>query len=224
MTIPSDPARLPRRTVFKWFALAAAALQFGQPRAGAVAGEPPIGAPIANKGYGTDPKLNAIYNPGDFWPLTLTAQQRETAKALADIILPADDFGPAASELRVTEYLDEWVSAPYPAQLADRAVIPAGLDWLEGEATRRFHTRFAVLTREQSHALCDDVCFTATAKPEFRTGALFFSRFRAVAAGAYYCTLPGWKAIGYIGNIPLASFVGPPPEVLARLGVEQTVK
>ncbi len=222
MTIPDHSARLPRRTVFKWFAAVAAAIQLGQART--IAAEPPVGAPVAVKGYGTDPKLNANYNPGDFWPLTLTAQQREAAKALGDIILPADDYGPAASELRVTDYLDEWVSAPYPAQLADRAVIPSGLDWLDGEAGRRFNARFATLTSEQSRALCDDICYTATAKPEHKQGAIFFSRFRAVAAGAYYCTVPGWKAIGYVGNIPLASFDGPPPEVLARLGVEQTVK
>jgi hypothetical protein len=222
MTIPDHASRLPRRTVFKWFAVAAAGLQLGQPRT--IAAEPPTGTPIALKGYGTDPKLNAIYNPGDFWPLTLTVPQRGTATALADIILPADEYGPAASELRVTDYLDEWVSAPYPAQRADRAVIPPGLDWLDGESARRFNARFAALTREQSHALCDDVCYTATAKPEFRQGAIFFSRFRAVAAGAYYCTSAGWKAIGYIGNLPLARFDGPPPEVLTRLGVEQTVK
>ena len=53
---------------------------------------------------------------------------------------------------------------------------------------------------------------------------MFFARFRGLAAGAYFATPPGWKAIGYVGNIPLASFAGPPPEVLARLGVEQTVK
>jgi hypothetical protein len=222
MTFPDHSARLPRRTVFKWFAAAAAALQLGQPRT--IAAEPPAGAPLAAKGYGTDPKLNASYGPGDFWPLTFTAQQRETAKALSDIILPADDYGPAASELRVTDYVDEWVSAPYPAQQLDRAVIPPGLDWLDRESGTRFNARFAALTPEQSHALCDDICYTATAKPEHRQGAIFFSRFRAVAAGAYYCTIAGWKAIGYVGNIPLASFAGPPPEVLARLGVEQTVK
>lgn len=222
MTMSDHPARLPRRTVLKWFAAAAAALELGQTRTAAA--EPPVGTPLAVRGYGTDPKLNASYNPGDFWPLTLTAQQRETAKALSDIILPADDYGPAASELRVTDFIDEWVSAPYPAQQADHGVIPPGLDWIEGESSRRFNARFAALTREQGHALCDDVCYLATAKPEHRQGAIFFSRFRAVAAGAYYCTIPGWKAIGYIGNIPLASFDGPPPEVLARLGVEQTVK
>ena len=46
------------------------------------------------KGYGTDPKLNATYNPGDFWPLTLSVAQRRAATALADVIIPADKLGP----------------------------------------------------------------------------------------------------------------------------------
>ena len=61
-------------------------------------------------------------------------------------------------------------------------------------------------------------------KPEFKKGAAFFSKFRSLAASAYYGTDAGWKAIGYVGNISLATFDGPPPEVLAQLGVEQTVK
>ena len=48
-------------------------------------------------------------------------------------------------------------------------------------------------------------------------------KFRALAASAYYGTEAGWKAIGYVGNVPLASFDGPPKEVLEKLGVEQTV-
>ena len=41
--------------------------------------------------------------------------------------------------------------------------------------------------------------------------------------GAYYSTQEGWKAIGYIGNVPTATFDGPSQEVLDKLGVTQTV-
>ena len=63
----------------------------------------------------------------------------------------------------------------------------------------------------------------AAAKPEFRKAAEFFNRFRSLCAAAYYATPPGWEAIGYVGNVALAKFDGPPPEVLERLGVTQTV-
>lgn len=224
MSDPDPQPRLSRRTVFKWFAAVAAATQVGDLGLFAAEGPPPGGSPPGVTGYGTDAKLNAFYKPGDFWPLTMTPAERETTTALADLILPADDLGPAASELRVPDFIDEWVSAPYPDQRRDRGLILPGLDWLEAESGRRFSAKFPALAPAQQRALCDDICQVATAKPEFALVAGFFSRFRSLAAGAYYATPAGWKALGYVGNVPLATFDGPPPEVLAQLGVEQTVK
>lgn len=176
------------------------------------------------KGYGTDPNLVKIYKPGDAWPLTFNDAQKKTATALADVILPRDPYGPAASEVGVVEMVDEWISAPYPDQLRDRPVILRGLGWLDGESKKRFGKGFAELSADQKRAICDDICFTGSAKPEFRQGAEFFNRFRSLCASAYYATPAGWKAIGYVGNEALPSFDGPPPEVLQRLGVTQTVK
>jgi hypothetical protein len=195
-----------------------------QPTQGTPPTPTPPGHPDAPKGYGTDPNLVEVHQPGDLWPLTFTAAQRKTATALADVILPKDDFGPAASSVGVVEMVDEWVSAPYPAQLADRPVILDGLAWIETESTKRFGKLFAALSEAQKRAICDDICFHATAKAEFKKGAGFFSRFRSLCAGAYYGTPEGWRAIGYVGNVPLQSFDGPPAEVLERLGVVQTVK
>jgi len=211
--------RLSRRSVFKWFAVAAAAAQAGE------FATPGLTAPApAAKGYGTDPVVAGYYKPGDFWPLTLTAPQRETVKALADVILPADKFGPAASELRVPDYIDEWVSAPYDVQRKDRDLVIDGLKWLEDESRKRFKKKFAALDGKQQKAICDDICFAKEAKQPFRKAANFFQKFRSLAASAYYGTEEGWKAIGYEGNVPLQSFDGPPAEVLKLLGVEQTVK
>lgn len=174
-------------------------------------------------GYGTDPRLAAIHHPGDLWPLTFTAAQRETVKSLADVILPSDQFGPAASEVGVVDMLDEWISAPYPQQKHDRPIILDGLVWLAAESQQRFTRDFAGLSADQKHALCDDVCFAAAVKPQFHKAATFFARFRSLCAAAYYATPAGWKAIGYVGNVALPSFDGPPPEVLEKLGVTQTV-
>jgi hypothetical protein len=219
--------RLPRRTVFKWFVAVAAAMQLGEAQvfgAEPTPTAPPAVPPINAKGYGSDPQLNKFYNPGDAWPLTLSKAQRAAATALADVIIPADDLGPAASQVRVIDFLDEWVSAPYPGQLHDRGIVLPGLDWLDAESTRRFNAVFAALQAEQQKAICDDICFEPTAKDGFKAGAKFFSKFRALAGAAYYATPDGWKAIGYVGNLPTLTYDGPPAEVLAKLGVEQTVK
>jgi hypothetical protein len=154
----------------------------------------------------------------------LNETQKKAATALADTILPEDKYGPAASDVGVIEMLDEWVSAPYPDQQADRPVVLDGLAWIDAESKKRFGKPFADATDEQRRAICDDICYTGTAKPEFKTVAHFFSRFRTLAAAAYYATPQGWKAIGYVGNVQLPRFDGPPPEVLAKLGVTQTVQ
>jgi hypothetical protein len=175
-------------------------------------------------GYGLDPNLLKIYKPGVLWPLTFSPAQRKTATALADLILPKDQFGPAASEVGVVAMIDEWISAPYPQQQADKPEILDGLAWIESESRSRFQKSFAELDAEQHRAICDDICYSHTAKKQFKKAAAFFGRFRSLAAGAYYATPPGWEAIGYVGNVALPKFDGPPPEVLQKLGLEQTVQ
>ena len=175
------------------------------------------------KGYGTDPNLTRVYAPGDLWPLTLDPVQRLTATALADLIFPEDHLGPAASQLRVVDYIDEWISAPYPAQQGDRPRILEGLAWLEAESGHRFQRGFPMLSVAEQTRICDDIAWAPEAKPEFREAAHFFHRFRNLAAGAYYGSAEGWKAIGYVGNQPMPVFPGPPREVLERLGLTQTI-
>jgi hypothetical protein len=231
---PAAPAAVSRRQAMQWVMAAVAASSlpgraFGQN--GAPADQHALRQEHAlpqkrpaGQGYGSDPNLVKIHTPGDFWPLVMTPEQRSTATALADVILPNDQYGPAASQLGVVPMVDEWISAPYPEQQGDRPVIVNGLQWIEAESNKRFGKRFPALSDQQKHAICDDICYTRTAKPEFRQAAGFFSRFRSLCAAAYYATPAGWKAIGYVGNTPLEQFDGPPPEVLERLGVTQTVK
>jgi hypothetical protein len=217
----TQDTRLSRRDVLKFFGAMTAAL--AAPDFSALAQDAKTAGASA-KGYGPDPDLMKLHAPGDVWPLSFTPSQRKTASALADVILPADEFGPAASSLRVPDFIDEWVSAPYPQQQKDRPVILDGLVWLEAEVRKRFQKDFAALSGEQQGTICNDICWPPDAKPEFKTAAAFFVLFRALASGAYYGTPDGWKAVGYEGNVPLPSFDGPPAEVLQKLGLEQTVK
>ncbi len=205
--------RLSRRHVLRLFAAAGAMPQLGH--------SAPTTATA--QGYGTDPKLAQFYKPGDVWPLTLSAPQRRTVTTLCDLILPADDLGPAASTLGVPELIDEWVSAPYPTQKKDRPIILDGLDRIDKEATTRYHKPFAELDIPQQRSIADDICDPQKAKPEFATAAIFFQRLRSLASIGYYTTQEGWKAIGFVGNITTATFDGPPAEVLKLLDVEQTV-
>ncbi len=155
------------------------------------------------KAYGTDPDLTKIYHPGDLWPLTLTPAQRRTAASLCDVIIPADAHSPSASSVGVVDFLDEWVSAPYPDQQEDRALILEGLLWMDAEASRRFAKQFADLDESAQHAICDDVCYEKSARPQFATAAKFFARYRDLTAGGFYTSPEGRKDLGYMGNVPL---------------------
>lgn len=171
------------------------------------------------RGYGTDPDLTKTYRPGELWPLTFTPEQRSTAAALCDAIIPADANGPAASSVGVPAFIDEWISAPYPGHAEDRRLILTGLAWLEAESQTRFGADFVNLVLRQKAVICDDIYQISKAKPEHLAGAKFFRRFRDLTAGGYYSTPEGMKDIGYVGNIPLATFDGPPREVLVKLGL-----
>ena len=151
--------------------------------------------------------------------MTFTEDQLRTATALCDTIIPADSISPAASAVGVPAFIDEWISAPYPEHEQDRRIVVEGLAWIEAESQRRYQSNFGSLILRQKIALCEDVSLVAKAKPEFKTAARFFKRFRDLTAGGFYTTPEGMKDIGYVANVPLASFDGPPPEVLAKLGL-----
>jgi len=209
-----DPAPLSRRTALKWLATAAAAAGIAERPIFARQAAEPSGRP-----YGTDPLLNKEYAPGDFWPLTLTAHQRETAAALCALIIPAEGNVPSAADLKVQDFIDEWISSPYADQKHDRELVLNGLTWIDLEAGKRFGKDFADLGEAEMKAIADDICHAPDAKPEFAEGARFFARFRDLTAGGFYSTPEGMTDIGYVGNMPLIEFKGPPPEVLAKLGI-----
>ena len=69
--------------------------------------------------------------------------------------------------------------------------------------------------------MADDIHFVPATKPPFQEAARFFSKFRNLTLGGYYTTNVGMQDVGYLGNMPLTSFDGPPPEVMERLGIEK---
>lgn len=221
-----------RRTTLKWMTAAAAGMPLLGLRAGAdaAAGGAAAGAGAGagatagagageSAGYGTDPDLKRTYRAGDVWPLTLSEAERRTAAVLCDLILPADESSPSASSVGVVDFLDEWVSAPYPRQRADRPLVLDGLAWLDEESKRRFDEPFATLDHTQLSAIADDICDEARARAEFAEAAKFFARYRDLTAGGYYSSPEGRRDIGYVGNVPQLKFAGPSPALLAKLGL-----
>lgn len=175
------------------------------------------GTPTAGpRGTPSDPDL---LNPKVTWEMKLTAAELTTLAALCDMIIPADDKSPSASRVGVPAYINEYVSAPSDWYQKALVQVRGGLLWLDVESTKRFGTAFHEITEAQRASICDDICYFPKAKPEFRQAARFFDRVRDLTAEGFYTTDEGMKDIGYVGNVALPSFDGPPPEVLKHLGL-----
>lgn len=205
---------LDRRTVIQWMLAASAAL-----RAPTIAlAENTHATEPSGKGYGKDPGLIKTYAPGDLWPLTLTAAQRKQAAVLADLVIPAEGDQPAPSALGVIDFIDEWISAPYPDNARDRPIILDGLAWLDETARTKFKNEFISITSQQRESICDELV-SSPLPAELEKPAASFRRFRDLTAVGFYTTPIGSNDLGYRGNVPLAKFEGPPKELLVKLGV-----
>jgi Gluconate 2-dehydrogenase subunit 3 len=202
-----------RRTSIKWLLAASAAWPALERRVAHAA------TTAQGAGYGTDPKVFLPSKPGEFWPLTLTVAQRQLAGILADIIIPADDHSPGASAVGVVDFIDEWISAPYPVQQSDRSTVLGGLSWLDEEGGRRHGKTFSNLDAIEQAGICDAIYSEERAKSEHRDPAQFFALFRDLTAGGFYTTPVGRKDLNYVGNVPLARFDGPDAALLQSLGL-----
>jgi hypothetical protein len=215
-----------RRTTIKLIVAAAAAFPALRARATYML-EPGASAPgnvrrfePTMHGYGPDPDLIKAYEKGAFWPLSMSAQQRQLASALSDLIIPEDEHSPSASAVGVVDFIDEWISAPYPLQREDRATVLNGFAWLDSEAQHGSEQPFARLQEAQQRAICDRICNTSRAAAALQGPAQFFATYRNLTAAGFYTTLAGRKDLKYIGNVALTHFDGPPAELLKRLGLE----
>ena len=152
-------SKIDRRTALAWIGVVGAATAVG---AGVVVYGPKMGGERITRGYGTDPKLTKPEKAP--WSRIMIAEQLQTAAILADFILPASGAAPSASSLGIPDFVDEWVSAPYPDQVKDRPVVMNGLNALgakraEGQCgrPRRGARRAAGLHRSERHGLLEEV-------------------------------------------------------------------
>ena len=201
---------LTRRETLAWLARAGLTLPLVPPMLSGCADEPgqieDVSRPVPESpaGYGRDPDL---LNPTVPWPLTMTRPQLDLTEKLGDLILPPDWESPAASEIGVPEFIDEWISAPYPVQAADRTTILRGLERLADAG-------FLQASPADSGRMVD-----AIASDRDSGDYEFFKRFRYVAMTGYYSSDVGIRLLGFVGNVSLVRFDGPPPEIRRLIGL-----
>ena len=192
-------SKIDRRTALAWVGVVGAATVAG---AGVVVYGPMKGGEPVRRGYGTDPKLAKPEKAP--WSRIMIPSQLQTAAILADFILPASGAAPSASALGIPDFVDEWVSAPYPDQVKDRPVVLNGLNALSAKVLKASAADRAAALK----------ALPAATDPLTKA---FWKKFRGLTIGAYYTTEAGFKDIGYIGNVARTSDPGPSPEVKAAL-------
>jgi hypothetical protein len=212
-----------RRTTLRWLGAvvsAASASACGRSGEGAVeesALRAALGEAAAPSGvgYGSDPDL---VEPKLTWPLTMTEQQLKFAEALADMIIPEDEVSPSAGSVGTQHFIDEWVSAPYSGQRADRELFFESFTQIEQESLDRFGQSFADITDGQRAEIIDRFAYEDSVSDGYGELARFFARYRWLTMSAFYASDEGMADIGYLGNRPmLGDYPGPTPEALAHL-------
>ncbi|MDJ0978166.1 MAG: hypothetical protein QNI87_06495 [Erythrobacter sp.] len=153
-----------------------------------------VEAEVFPAGYGRDPQLVNPVRPA--WQLSLSEDQRSQLSAIADIVLVPDAEHPRPSEVGVPAFLEEWLSAPYPDQKADRDLILPLLERLSARSETALASELPRLAASGDEAML---------------------RLIELVAGGYVSTRAGQRAIGFIGDQASLTFEGPPPAVVAEI-------
>ncbi len=207
--------KLSRRSALKWItgsATAATAIP-GIAAPGETEPAPPA-YPARNFLQDPDFTLQPYPSP---WEKVLTDAELKQVETLADLILPADEHGPAASEVGIANFMNEWLSAPYPEQKDDCETIRGGLALLNTAAFRAHEKAFVELNAEKQTALLDQIA-APKADPVSKK---FFTTFRQLCLGGYYTSTKNWTQLGYVGNISIGGpYPGVPAEIIEKLGLQ----
>ena len=155
----------------------------------------------------------AAYKPKFF-----TAHEWRTVRVLADMIIPRDERSGSATDAKAPEFIDFMLMDKETSE-SSRVSMRGGLAWLDTEMRHRFTKDFLGASDVQRRAVLDDIAFPKTAKPEFRAGVAWFTRFRSNVGSAFFSSAMGWQDLRYMGNVFNPNWNGCPPEATSKLGV-----
>jgi Gluconate 2-dehydrogenase subunit 3 len=147
-----------------------------------------------------------------------TAEEYETVRLLADLIIPRDGRSGSATDAAVPEFIDFMMADGDTSPEAPTA-MRGGLAWLDAECDRRFGKRFVGCTNQERTALLDDIAWPARARPGMSQGVAFFNSFRDLTAFGFWSSEMGVKDLHYQGNAFVPNWTGCPDAALRKIGV-----
>lgn len=184
MSTQDTPTRASRRSAITWMLSAASTMPFLN------------GGTLPEKPTSYDPKSHR-------WSRTFSKAQLSLVTSLANIVLPGEDQRPSASALQIPDFIDEWISAPFPSRKKDRSSVLEGLNWINKESRKRFKKGFTKLSLTHQLAICNDISDPRTSKAIYAAPVAFFLLFQKLTYGAYFTTEFGKEELG---DDPLPTF------------------
>jgi gluconate 2-dehydrogenase gamma chain len=181
--------------------------------------------------------VKAAAKGAPYKPRFFTADEWKTVRILVDLIIPKDERSGSATDAGVPEFMDYLMLDPEDNDRSRenrQTAMRGGLAWINTLCVKRFGKTFADCTEQDHIALLDQIAFVKGDEEDqydvrgpqdlrvrIQHGPAFFNSFRDLTASGFWSSKMGIEDLGYKGNTFLAEWKGPPPEILARLGLPE---
>lgn len=140
--------------------------------------------------------------------------EMETITELVDLIIPADEGSPSASEVEVPGFIEFIVKDQPELQHPMRE----GLRWIDDYSQQHFQDIFIRITVDEKMHILDRIAYPDPESSELQPGIAFFALLRELTASGYFTTKAGIAYLGYVGNRPNV-WEGVPADVLRQYGL-----
>jgi gluconate 2-dehydrogenase gamma chain len=144
-------------------------------------------------------------------------QQWRAVHVLCDLIIPADEHGPSATQAGVPEFMDDWLAFRTQQDGNEnlQAQVFGGLIWLDRESQKLSSKNFADATVEQQKQILDRVAWPAKATDSDQRWVDFFNTFRGLTTAGFLSSKAGVAYLPYLGNTVVTHWDGCDPKVWA---------
>jgi gluconate 2-dehydrogenase gamma chain len=149
-------------------------------------------------------------------PQVLNLHEYKTIRVLSDLIIPADERSGSATEARVPEFIDGWLT--FNDDML-RTQVLGGLAWFDLESNRHYGHDFVDSTAAEQRQLLDRVAFPGQAAPEDANATAAFNHIRDLVLAGFFTSEIGVKDLPYLGNQIVEDWTGCPAADLQQLGV-----
>lgn len=148
-----------------------------------------------------------------------TETERKKLDILVNIIMPAGEDSPSATDLEVSDFI-EFMMKDYPPF---QTPMRGGLMWLDNYSDDTYGKKFLDLSEAQRMEVIDLIAWPDKAPKELAGAVNFFNILRNLTCTGYFTTEKGFQYMGYKGNTPNV-WDGVPDEVLKKHGFEYPEK